>query len=486
MNYKKHITLLIGIVALLTLTCKDQTEQQKNITSGMELAKIHCGRCHEMPSPSALSKGAWEKGVLPEMAYYLGMSPTIDKMFSLAEDEYPELIGSKLFPSKPLLSQTQWDSLIQYYISNAPDSVESNLIDTIVVKKNLAKVSTIYTKENLRSNVSLVANSIDQKSIFISNEGELALKQYDTNLHLLQALPTSSAVSDIAFDQNKKYIIQIGNINPNDRKQGKLSVIDEKNVVTDLVKSLKRPVDLNHADMNKDGTKDFIICNYGNLVGNVTWYDGKTLKENKISDNAGPRISQLCDLDLDGKKELVVLFCQGNEHISIFEEKEGYKKEKVLMRFPPQQGSSYMEMKDVNGDQFLDLLYANGDNADLSIELKPYHGFTIYLNDGKNNFKKAYQYQMPGCGKLIAADIDKDGDLDYALISYFPKHPSSGYVLLKQVAPMVFEPYRPNKIDQGNWLVMDYNSDANAIFIGSYNRGKSTNGKQAEVMKIKY
>ena len=52
------------------------------------------------------------------------------------------------------------------------------------------------------------------------------------------------------------------------------------------------------------------------------------------------------------------------------------------MRYQPNYGSSWFEMMDFDGDGDLDLITANGDNADLTYTQKPYHGMRISLNDG--------------------------------------------------------------------------------------------------------
>ena len=45
----------------------------------------------------------------------------------------------------------------------------------------------------------------------------------------------------------------------------------------------------------------------------------------------------------------------------------------------------------------------------------------IYLNDGKNSFTEKYFYPINGASKVVSEDFDKDGDLDFAVISIFPE-----------------------------------------------------------------
>jgi len=468
--------------------CKSDatSEKSKLITSGAELAKIQCGRCHVQPLPSSLSKNSWRNGVLPEMAYFVGISSSGDKMFNMAEDEYYVLKESGLFPTEPLITQEQWDSLSKYYIDNAPDSL------VLVQDPNLDKTSQdfkssiIYNPSENKSSITLVESNPVDNHLFVFKEETKMLEEYDQSFHKLSEIQLSSAVSDLEIQRNQKYVLQMGNMNPNDRKLGKLSVINENGEITDLIDSLKRPVNLKLWDINEDGTDDYVISNFGNLAGNLSWYDGLDKKQHIISNTAGPMTTLIKDLDGDGVEELIALFCQGNERISIFYKKGDTFTEEIALRFPPNYGSSYIDLQDINNDGYLDLLYANGDNADFSIEKKPYHGFTIFLNDGQNKFQKSYFYPYPGCSKVVTLDFDKDGDLDFGLISFFPDQLKNGFIFLEQKSSLNFVAKSIPGAEYGSWMVMDSDSKNNTIYLGSYNRNITFKGKQVEMMKIKY
>ncbi len=321
---------------VIWMGCKSDATSQKSklITSGAELAKIQCGRCHVQPLPSSLSKNSWRNGVLPEMAYFVGMSSAGDKMFNMAEDEYYVLKESGLFPKEPLITQEQWDSLCKYYIDNAPDSL------VLVHDQNLEnpsqdfKSSLVYNPSENKASITLVETNPVDNHLFVFKEETKMLEEYDQSFHKLSEIQLSSAVSDLEIQGNQKYVLQMGNMNPNDRKLGKLSVINEKGAVADLIDSLKRPVDLKLWDVNDDGTKDFIICNFGNLSGHLSWYDGSNRQQHEISNSAGPRTTLIKDLDGDGKEELIALFCQGDERISIFYKKEYHIHRRNCFAFP--------------------------------------------------------------------------------------------------------------------------------------------------------
>ncbi len=76
--------LLILLPTILACTSGNRpnpaTPPQPSSLSGQELATIHCSSCHLFPAPDMLDQKTWKNGVLPEMAYRLGMRPLTEKM----------------------------------------------------------------------------------------------------------------------------------------------------------------------------------------------------------------------------------------------------------------------------------------------------------------------------------------------------------------------------------------------------------------------
>ena len=175
---------------------------------------------------------------------------------------------------------------------------------------------------------------------------------------------------------------------------------------------------------------------------------------------------------------MLVLFAQGDEQVALFtNQHDGTFQKKTLLRFPPVYGSSYLELADMNGDGQPDLVCTNGDNADYSQIIKPYHGIRVYLNDGKFGFKQAYFYPMPGAGQVLARDFDHDGDLDLVAISAFPDFSNNKpqvFVYLENKGKLSFTPRSFAGADGGRWLVMaagdlDHDGDDD-IALGAYVR----------------
>lgn len=442
---------------------KKQVFKPSNL-SGKELAQSYCGSCHLFPEPSLLDKATWENGVLPKMYARLGLEEDAFKLFGgLQNDEILTIANSGIYPDEPLIAKEDWTKIVKFYIENAPDKPlpQDKKRKPIVGLKgfNLKKLPSL--KEEVPS-ITAVKFNTKEKTVYLGIRGNKSyLKKYDLNFKEIDSIAVNSPVSDISFKNNSINILSMGIMDPNDQKKGsfsKYNFINKSNVIAK--DSLQRPVHINFADLNQDNIEDYIICNFGNELGKLVWYDGKTKKENVLNNYPGARNTIIKDLNKDGLPDIAVLMAQANEQIIFYINiGQGKFEEKSILKFPPVYGSSYFELVDFNNDGFQDILYTNGDNADLSISLKKYHGIRIFMNDGKNNFKQSYFYPMFGASKATAADFDLDGDLDFAAISFFTdpnQKPNEGFLFFENNGNNSnFHVSTFKEARFGKWMVMD-------------------------------
>jgi hypothetical protein len=164
------------------------------------------------------------------------------------------------------------------------------------------------------------------------------------------------------------------------------------------------------------------------------------------------------DIDNNGKLDILVLMSQGDEKImAILNQGDFRFRANTLLQFPPVYGSSYFDLADFNDDGKFDILYTNGDNADYSIILKPYHGVRIFLNNGNNEFQESWFYNMHGASQATARDFDDDGDLDIVAISFFPDFARSsreGFLYFENKDGSFFPQTIP-LANAGRWLTME-------------------------------
>jgi hypothetical protein len=448
-----------------------------SIRQGERLAQTYCGSCHLAPDPSLLDSRSWEKGVLPAMGPRLGI-------FAYGFQLYPNSlrdtnIGKGYYPSKPLLSYVDWQHILDYYTATSPDSLPGQGRQAPIALSGLTLFEA--REPDLRHPVP-ATTYIGVDTI----AGERGVNCYDYNYHrlyrfspdlrVIDSVSDGGGIVDMKRDGSQWVSCDIGVLTPNNGKSGKMERIrtgggegeakgGSGNWVRDtpaMFAPLARPVQIAAADLNGDGLEDWVVCEFGNLIGSLSWLENKgggKFERHIIRAVPGAIRVYVNDYNHDGRPDLWVLFAQGDEGIFLFtNEGNGRFTQQALLRFPPCYGSSYFELVDFNKDGYPDILYTCGDNADFSPVLKPYHGIYIYLNDGHNHFTQRYFFPMNGCYKAVARDFDGDGDLDIAAISFFPDfshQPEEGFVYLENKGNYDFRPYSLPAAERGKWLTMD-------------------------------
>ena len=287
-------------------------------------------------------------------------------------------------------------------------------------------------------------------------------------MRVIDSVGLQGGIVDAQWMGDSGIVCNIGNINPNDQLLGAVNrVFYDRNGKLELdtvpvLASLARPVQATEADLNGDGRKDLLVCEFGNQKGELAWWENSgngNYTRHVLRPQPGAIKAYIRDANGDGLPDIWVLFAQGDEGIFLYLNKGGGRfEEQRLLSFPPVYGSSYFELADFNNDGHPDIVYTCGDNADYSVVPKPYHGVYIYMNDGANRFTQSYFYPINGCYKAMARDFDGDGDLDIATIAYFAdfgKHPEEGFVYLENEGGMRFKPFTLPQAEAGRWLVMD-------------------------------
>lgn len=450
---------------------------------GAQLAKIHCGTCHSLPDPGLLTKETWRSVVMPAMGPRLGIY-SVDGYFYPLD---PEKKAFGLYPSQAAMSEDDWKKLLDYYFDHAPDKpVAQSAKPTSQILKGIFKAQPNILKANIEPNVCMVKIDSDNRRFFVGHIGAKTINIIGYDQTLITDIKTSSPPSSMIFQGKQKdriLVSNLGTLYPNNEAKGNISLYtpsESKVIISDL----QRPVKLVEEDLDSDGMSDLVVCNYGHFTGNLSWYKnvGDNQYEAHILKNI-PGAIQVWPYDMngDGLKDLVALFAQNEEQVVIFyNQGEGKFKEEQVLVFPSVYGSTYLELADFNKDGKMDLVVTHGDNADVSVQLKHFHGIKIYMNDGRNKFAERYFYPMYGAYKAMARDFDLDGDLDIAAISFFPDYNASkpeNFVFLKQDGFLKFSSHYIPEADEGHWIAMDagdLDGDGDIeLLLGNFVRGPS-------------
>ena len=446
--------------------------------SPKELVSAYCGACHLPPDPQNIPKSLWEEKVLPEMAARMGYRMDNYNPFaqySMEENVYVRQSG--IYPNRPALDSITWQKIHNYIITNAPDSIPTDYKRSdrnsgltqftprpVIIDQNVPRVTSIVFDEEASQ---FVIGSAYGEFSFWSPNG--LTKPFRFN---------SPGIAYTNRDQTA-YLTEIGYMNPSQIPKGSIHRVRPEARDT-LVKDLHRPVYTEVADLNKDGIDELLICEFGHLTGKfsmLSMINGKYEKQVLLNVPGTIKV-EVRDMNQDGLKDILVLASQGNEGLYIlYQDSDLTFRSEHVIRLGSEYGTSWFDLFDFDGDGDQDVVIANGDNADYTIFLKPYHGVRIFENDGSNSFEEAWFYPIYGATRVIAEDFDLDSDIDLAVMSFFPgdkELASEGFVFLEnQNTPSIaFTAYTFPQSVLGRWLIMesgDYDRDGDEdIMLGSF------------------
>ena len=408
------------------------------------LARQKCASCHEFPEPALASKQFWGTGILPKMAELMHVNPADS------------------------LSKAEFDAITRYYLTEAPDHIEfvnPSIRDSITQFEYVP----IDFKKKL---ISLIRYDSTTNSICIADWlGNFYFM--DKKFAIKDSIKFPNAPVAMERHGNDLYVLCAGSLPPRDDINGKFFKHSDE-TTTELIDSLKRPVFFQRLEEN--GVEKFLISSFGHTTGSLDIFSRRDslFLGHTLDALPGARKTVAVDWDNDGRKDILALMAQGDERLLLFRNtSNGYEK-KVLLRFPPIHGSSNFEVADFNGDGHPDVIMTNGDNADLSPFVKPYHGIRIYLND-EGALAQKWVTSMPGATDIKTIDFDSDGDLDFVATSFFPDNvntPLQNLIYFENQGELKFKPHIHEMSERGKWLVMealDIDDDGDQdILLGSF------------------
>jgi hypothetical protein len=505
----KKVLVVVGLAQLLIFSSCGPSDEKKTVKadkqlqeeaalSGEQLSLMYCQSCHLYPEPATLDKHTWERSVLPLMG----------RLFGVYEENVPRseilsgainkkaVLEQNIFPVNQSITDEQWNKIVDFYISSAPEPSKSAANkDTLFVPIEQFEAITPHLKKP----ISTTLVKIDQENSLVylgeSKDKIGAITILNKDFEVINSINLPTPPTDINFTKDSLALTLAGSLRlaPSGNRFGELVYIfrtpgeQEYSFFTKFYEKLNRPVETVFEDINGNGYQDMLIAEFGYYTGSLTLYENgggkKQLYKKTILKNAPGAIkSYVRDMNMDGHKDIITLFAQGDEGISIFYNNgEGGFKEERILRFNPSYGSVYFELVDFNNDGFTDILYCNGDNGDYPPVLKNYHGLRIFENDGNNNFENVYFFPMDGANKCSAEDFDRDGDLDIIAISFFPDVQATqrrDVVYLKNNGKYSFSPQYLPQQTAARWLTFDIaDLDGNGykdIILGASGRFKNT------------
>ncbi|MCU0389588.1 MAG: FG-GAP-like repeat-containing protein [Thermoflexibacter sp.] len=476
----KHINSWVFILLLCIVACQEKNSQEQKIESAMteeQLAKKYCSSCHAFVPAELLPKAIWTKSVLPEMK---------NQMKNIYHFDNENLKQKNL----PTITKTTWEKINKYFAKNGADSLIFTKQKPLTLGLKTFKAYPFPYTNNAPPLATLLKADSSTNLIYLGENIKNQLSIFKPNGKKQDSLFLDSPITNIIFEKNRFYCLTIGKMPPNDDSLGKL-IVKEDTKQRVLLDKLNRPVFMLFEDLNQDGQKDVLIAEYGNRKGCLAWFDLRSnpVKKHIINAYAGNLKSYVVDMNHDGLLDIVSLVAQQNEGVFIYLNRgKGDFEERNVLKFLPIWGTTDFDLIDFDGDKDLDIILTNGDNADCSVTLKPYHGVRIFINNGQNSFVQKYFYPLNGAFKVCAKDYDQDKDIDLTLISFFPNYNNiinENFVYLENKSTQedfVFEASTFKETLAGHWFMMsstDIDNDGDwDLLLGALNFAADSPPKQ--------
>lgn len=460
------------------LSCNRNSESTRSDTRGEDGAKLaaqYCSSCHAFVPPEKLIKSSWKEDVLPSMGHRLGIYKNNKRPENLIEPgEGGQIVrDANIFPSTQSISTEDWERIVDYFISRAPDSIPTTSRATPI---SIGLTNFEYKSYKLPSPMPLtsfvtILPETSQIAFGTMYGRSYTLNFLNADLKNVQSYQMAALPIQYTKINNDSYsLTAIGKgLFPTDARDGwvsHLTIGDPNTLSTEtklVLNKLQRPVNVVYKDLNGDGLDDIVVCEFGSFTGALAWYENKKDRYQFHSLIRKPGATKVVvdDVDADGKPDILALMAQGDEGIFYFHNNgSGFDPAQSILSFSPLSGSTFFDYFDFNGDGIKDIIYTCGDNADETPFLKEYHGIYIFLGQSDFTFKQHFFYQLNGAYKAIAKDYDLDGDLDIAAISYFPDYanaPEEGFVYLQNQGNMRFDATTFSEVGIGRWIAMDAN-----------------------------
>jgi hypothetical protein len=213
----KIFICVVAVTFLSILSCENQKSKDKR------LAVRYCGSCHVFPEPGLLDKETWDKGVLPEMAFRMGLSTSQLNTISF-EDQSAIL---KSLPASPIVSEQNWKRIRNYYLDQAPDTLispDQTVTDTLTLFQTIPMRLSISHPQA----VTVIEHDSINNRIYIGNRPG-RLYGLDLSFAVKDSFQLKSAPSKIIVQPNDDpLILLMGIMDPNEQALGSITVVERQ------------------------------------------------------------------------------------------------------------------------------------------------------------------------------------------------------------------------------------------------------------------
>jgi len=192
-----------------------------------------------------------------------------------------------------------------------------------------------------------------------------------------------------------------------------------------LASEIARVADVRAGDFDGDGDLDLAVAGFGYDDGETHWMENLgnwRFRSTRLLNLSGAINVEIADLDRDGDLDITSLVSQEWEEVYAFvNDGRGHFEPRLVWGSTNDDfGSSWLTAADLDKDGDIDFLYSNGDAFDYAPPSgRPWHGVQWLENTGALNFTFHRLADFSGASSPQPVDIDGDGDLDVVVVSAY-------------------------------------------------------------------
>jgi hypothetical protein len=493
------VVILVGIVAiaanyLFASPPEPVLELSSEPTEATtEQVRQMCAGCHTYPPPDTFPKSAWRKEVKQGFDFfhddpgYRFPYPSLESVVSYYENRAPK--------SLPYIERLSASTSPVSFAKKAGRPSAANRSPGVAfvdfVRLQDKPLPDLLVCDAVNNQVLLVPDADVSQPMIVLASGYCCVH---------------AEVVDLDGDGIKDILLAcIGSFYATDDRVGSIVLLKGSANKTftpmTLLEGLGRVADVRAADFSGSGKKDFVIAEFGwHKTGSILIAENLTtdwtkpqFKSRVLDPRHGATHVPVIDLNGDGKPDIVAVLGQEHETVVAFINEGGgkFRTETIFKAPHPSYGVNGIALADLNKDGKIDVVLTNGDSLDPPYLLRPDHGVTLLMNEGKFPFKAQRLADAYGAGSPVVADFDGNGLPDIAFVSFLPgelfpfrsQFHLESVVLLDQYASGKFNrnALETEECDHLTCAVSDVNGDGKPdLVVGNYIRG----GKSSSPLKL--
>ena len=292
-SMKKILLFFASIFGTIVLfDCSHQPDAQ-----AQKLAQIHCGSCHQYPSPALLDKATWQNSVLPQMAIMCGIPSEIAKIPANKKGTTFDMTVQS--PSQ-LIPDADWLKIKAFYLAEAPDQLPKQERKQEIGKlENLFEVRSANIQGKEIANFTCIKIDAVNKIVHATDELNHVWWVLNPDAEAITSYPNQEAITNIELLSDPKSPIGstvlatfMGpSVRVASQKLGSAKEVPLKaiNLSKTLLPKLFRPTQVLSSDLDNDQTPELIAAEYGYAQGGLSvWkrsqsgtYTQKILRDRK-------------------------------------------------------------------------------------------------------------------------------------------------------------------------------------------------------------